>query len=109
MLGKNVSDVGGVEHPEGILRRTLVHNKDVMLCHFELRRGACIPLHDHKPSQIGFVVSGTVRFTTRRHPNGFVVTAGDSYVFDPEEQHGAEAIDDSVFIEVFSPSRPEYA
>lgn len=109
MLGKNVKQVIPIEKPPGIFRRTLVHNTDVMLCHFELKRGSRIPLHDHKPSQIGYVVSGKVRFTSGRNPQGFVVSAGDAYVFDPEEQHGAEAMEDSVFIEVFNPSRPEYA
>ena len=109
MIGKNSSQAPAVEGPDGIFRRTLVHNDEVMLCHFELKQGARIPLHHHKPAQIGYVVSGRVRFTSGRHPEGFTVTTGDGYVFNPEEEHGAEALEDSVFVEVFSPSRPEYA
>lgn len=109
MLGRNHSDNTGIEGPPGVLRRTLAHNNDVMLCHFELKRGATIPLHNHRPSQIGYVLRGRVRFRSDRNPEGFEVAAGDSYVFDPDEHHGAEALDDSAFIEVFSPARPEYA
>ncbi len=109
MQGKHHGDDIGVEGPVGVLRRTLAHNQDVMLCHFELKRGAVIPLHQHHPSQIGYVLRGRVRFHSDRHPDGFVVKAGDSYVFDPDEQHGAEAIEDSAYIEAFSPARPEYA
>lgn len=93
-----------------MLRRTLVHNCEVMLCHFELKRGVLIPLHRHAPAQIGYVISGCVRFTTSdRNPDGFEVGPGDSYVFDPDEQHGAKILEDAVFIEGFSPARPEYA
>jgi quercetin dioxygenase-like cupin family protein len=109
MLGKNLNSAKAVAGPEGIVRRTLVHNEQVMLCHFELKKGARIPLHDHKPHQIGYVVSGRVRFTSGRNPQGFEASAGDSYVFDSSEQHGAEVLEDSVFIEIFSPARPEYA
>ena len=109
MQGKHLDELSGVEGPDGVLRRTLVHNDDVMLCHFELKQGATIPLHNHRPSQIGYVIRGCVRFRSDRHPDGFEVRAGDSYVFDPDEHHGAEAVEDSVFIEVFSPARPEYA
>lgn len=109
MLGKNSNTIPGVEGPDGIFRRTLVHNDQVMLCHFELKQGAKIPLHNHPPAQIGYVVSGRVRFVSDRNPDGFEVKPGDAYVFGPHEKHGAEALEDSVFVEVFSPSRPEYA
>lgn len=109
MIGRNSQNAAPVEGPEGIFRRTLIHIDEVMLCHFQLKRGARIPLHQHQPAQIGYVVSGRVRFESGKHPEGFEVKAGDSYAFSPNEQHGAVAIEDSVFIEVFSPSRPEYA
>lgn len=109
MRGKHLHQIEGIEKPEGVIRRTLAHNDQVMLCHFELKQGASIPMHSHKPAQIGYVVFGCVRFKSGRCPEGFIVKAGDGYVFDPEEEHGAEAIEDSVYIEVFSPSRPEYA
>ena len=108
MLGKNREDAAPVEALAGILRRTLVHNEQAMLCHFELKKGSKIPRHTHQPCQIGYVISGCVRFSSARQPDGFVTRAGDAYVFDPSEEHGAEAMEDSSLIEVFSPSRPEY-
>lgn len=108
MLGKNLKTVAAVEALPGIHRRTLVHGRDVMLCHFELKQGSKIPKHNHVPSQIGYVVSGRVKFISDRNPDGFIATSGDSYVFEPSEHHQAEVLEDSVFIEVFSPSRPEY-
>ena len=109
MQGKSYENATAVPGPEGITRRTLVHNDQAMLCHFELKKGAKIPLHQHGPSQIGYVVSGAVQFMKGSEDNTFTVRTGDSYVFGPDEPHGAVALEDTVFIEVFAPSRPEYA
>ncbi len=97
-----------VEMFPGVVRRTMAYNKDVILCQFELAAGAKIPLHNHPPSQIGYVISGRVNLLA---PDGSVLqecVAGDSYVIDPNVMHGAEAIEATVFVECFNPSRPEY-
>ncbi len=97
-----------VEAIPGIVRRTVAYNKDAMLCHFVMTKGAKIPLHNHRPTQIGYVVSGRVKFIGKAESDSFVVAAGDGYGFDPEIYHGAEALEDSVVIEVFNPARSEY-
>ncbi len=105
---RSISTTDGVNMLPGIKRRTLAYNDDVMLCLFELEKGAKIPLHDHPPSQIGYVISGHVRFIGATDADGFEAKAGDSYVIDPNVPHGGEALESSVFVEVFSPSRAEY-
>ena len=60
------------------------------------------------PTQIGYVVSGRVRFIGATESDTFEASAGDAYVLGPEVPHGAEALEDTVYIEVFSPSREEY-
>ena len=96
------------ENPPGITRRTLSYNHELMLCHFQMKAGAQIPLHNHRPSQIGYVISGKVRFIGKQDADAFEVGAGDSYVFDPEKHHGAQVLEDAELIECFSPSRQEY-
>jgi len=108
MKQKNVRDAGPVENPPGVTRRTLAHNRDLMLCHFTLARGAKIPLHSHAPSQAGMVISGRVRFMGAAEADAFEVGPGDSYIFGPNVPHGADVLEDAVFVEAFSPSRPEY-
>lgn len=97
-----------VENPPGVFRTTLAWNEQTMLCHFRMKKGARIPLHDHPAAQNGYMVSGKVRFLNR---DGEVVlaVAGTGYCFAPHETHGAEVLEDSVAIECFSPARPEYA
>ena len=86
--------------------RTLTYNKDATLCHFQLAKGSHLPLHDHVNTQVGFVISGKLKFITEK--GEFLVQSGDSYVFNPSEKHGAEVLEDSVVIDVFSPGREKY-
>lgn len=107
-MKKSVGDVTGKENPQGILRKTLAYNEEVMLCHFRMGRGSAIPLHNHRASQVGYVVSGTLRFLGKEEKDAFVASAGDSYVFGPNQVHGCEVMEDAEVVEVFSPAREEY-
>ncbi len=98
--------VAPVEKPAGIFRRTLTWNNELMLCHFDMKKGAKIPLHDHRASQNGYVISGKLRFITEK--DSFIAGPGDAYIFGPNEKHGAEVLEDAIVVEAFSPSRPEY-
>ena len=95
-----------VEGPEGIRRTTIAFNDQLMLCHFEMKAGAAIPLHNHPAAQNGYVVSGKIKFLTE--DGEFIAEAGTGYVFDPYERHGAEVLSDAQVIECFAPKRPEY-
>ena len=90
----------------GIFLRPLTYNDNVMMCHFTLEPGAEIPLHDHKENQIGCVLKGKLKFFTDTRE--FIGQPGDSYVFDPNEKHGATAIEHSEVLEIFSPARDDY-
>ncbi len=97
-----------VENPIGVLRKTLAYNDEAMLCTFELKKGARIPLHNHPAVQIGYVISGRAEFISEDNIANFEASAGDSYVFDANEIHGAIALEDTFYIEVFTPSRDEF-
>ena len=92
---------------EGIMRKTLAYNPDLMLCHFNMKKGARIPLHSHQAAQIGYTVKGSIRFFSPGRPD-ILAGAGSSYVFDSNQEHGGEVLADSEVIECFSPMRPDY-
>ena len=102
----NKKNVLPVKMLEGVLRRTLVYNDTVMICHLTLKEGANIPLHDHKAHQIGYVIRGKLKFITET--GDFIAAEGDSYVFDSYEKHGAMCLELAEVVEVFSPIRDEY-
>lgn len=108
MKMKSLAEGAAKESPDGVVRRTLAYHDEAMLCHFELKKGATIPLHNHRATQIGFLLSGRARFLAEKPEDEFEVTAGDSYVLPPFVKHGTVALEDTVYIEVFSPSREEY-
>jgi quercetin dioxygenase-like cupin family protein len=96
------------EGPEGIFRRTLSWNDQAMTCHFTLTRGATIPLHHHPAVQSGYVLRGKVRFYRGDDGETFIAEAGTSYVFDPEEKHGVDVLEETEIVEFFTPLRAEY-
>ena len=97
-----------MEGPEGVTRRTLSYNDEAMLCHFTLKKGAQIPLHNHRATQIGYVVSGKARFLAETPESEFEGEAGESYVFSAFVKHGTIALEDTEYVEVFVPPRDEY-
>lgn len=97
-----------VENPPGIFRTTLAYNEDLMVCHFVLKKGAVIPLHNHQAVQNGYVISGKLLFK-KQDGSSFPAEAGTGYVFVSEEYHGVEVLEDSEVLECFAPARPEYA
>jgi len=100
------NSVNAIEMLPGIYRKTLVYNNNMMLCYFSLNKNSYIPLHSHKEHQIGYVITGKLQFETEK--GNFVVGAGDSYVFESNEKHGATILENSEVIDVFNPSRDDY-
>lgn len=91
----------------GIDRVTMSYNDDNMLCYFYLAEGTGLPLHRHLAAQNGFVISGRIRFF-RESGESFVAGPGDGYIFESNEAHGSEILEDSEIIECFTPMRPDY-
>jgi len=91
---------------EGIELTTLVHGEKTLMGQFKIARGSAIPSHSHPHEQTGFLVSGKVRFNV----DGEIMDAeaGDSWCLPGNVEHSAEALEDSVIIEVFSPVREDY-
>ncbi len=103
----NLEDVEEIEPLKGVFLTTLAYNSDVMLCNFKMNKGAIIPIHNHPNIQVGYVIRGKIKFLKEKS-EFFIASRGDSYIFDAQEKHGAEILEDTVVIEVFSPSRNEY-
>ncbi len=97
---------GYLEALKGVWRKTLVHGDHTLLSEFRLDAGAVIPVHKHPHEQTGYLVSGRLKFTIGEET--MEAGPGDSWCLAGELEHGAEALEDSVVIEVFSPVREEY-
>ena len=104
---KRVGETRAVEYMPGAFRTTLFFNEQTMLCHFRLKKGVRIPMHQHVAAQNGYVVKGRAKFM-RQNGEELSVQPGDGYLFESNEIHGAEVLEDSEWIECFTPMRPEY-
>ncbi len=90
----------------GVFMKPLTYGEHSQLCEFHFKQGALIPGHQHPQEQVGYLVSGALRFFGDE--GEFVVEPGYSWNFKGGVVHGAEALAETVAIEVFSPVRPEY-
>lgn len=97
---------GYVEALKGVSRKTMVHGPNTLLTEFKLAEGALIPAHKHPQEQTGYLVSGRLNFQIG--DKMMRAEAGDSWCIPGNVEHGAEALEDSVVIEVFAPVREDY-
>jgi quercetin dioxygenase-like cupin family protein len=102
---KHSSD--GYKDPlKGIRQKTLVFGKRTLMTEFVLAKNSVLPEHCHPYEQTGYLVKGHIllkigdtRFDTR---------PGDSWCIPTNVTHGAQIIEDSIAIEIFSPVREDY-
>ncbi|MFX1376856.1 MAG: cupin domain-containing protein [Promethearchaeota archaeon] len=99
-------NIRAIKSFDGVYRKTLLYNDNIMLCHFTLEKDAEIPIHSHKEHQIGYVLKGKLKFLIE--DGEFLANEGESYIFDSNEKHGAKILEDSEVIDVFHPARDDY-
>lgn len=104
-IGKTNED-DYIEVFDGIKRKTLVYGDNTLLTEFILEKGKTLPAHNHPEEQTGYLVSGHIILIINgeRHE----MKPGDSWAIPGNSEHGAETIEDSVAVEIFSPVREDY-
>ncbi len=105
MFQKRSGD-GYVPAIPGIEMKTTVHGEKTLMTEFLLKKGSVLPRHAHPHEQTGYLVSGRIRLSIG--PEEHDVLPGDSWCIGGGVEHGAEIIEDSVAVEVFSPVREDY-
>jgi len=90
-----------------LVSRRYVSGEHLTLARFELKRGSVIPEHRHVNEQICNIISGALIF--RMGGREITVRAGEFLVIPPNVPHAAEAPEDCVAMDVFSPPRADWA
>jgi quercetin dioxygenase-like cupin family protein len=90
----------------GIEQKTLVYGERTLMTEFLMKKGSRLPQHSHPHEQTGYLVNGRIRLSIGSEAND--VMPGDSWCIPSGVEHGAEILEDSVGIEVFSPVREDY-
>jgi quercetin dioxygenase-like cupin family protein len=89
-----------------LLRRILAHNDKLMLVEHRMERGWAGARHSHPHDQAVYVISGHLRFLCG--DEAFEAQAGDSFVVRGDVEHQAWALESSVVLDVFTPTREDY-
>jgi quercetin dioxygenase-like cupin family protein len=100
------SDEGYKEALEGIRLKTLVYGEKTLMSEFRIDKGKTLPMHSHPHEQSGYVVSGSINLIVEDEK--FAAGPGDGWCIQGDVKHGAETLEDSVIVEVFSPVREDY-
>jgi len=100
------SESGYILALPGIERKTLVYGERTLLSEFRLKAGSQLPQHSHPYEQTGFLVKGRIRLKIGMNEHD--VMPADSWCISSNVEHSAEALEDSLAVEVFSPVREDY-
>jgi quercetin dioxygenase-like cupin family protein len=92
---------------ESISRR-LVTGEGVMLAHIYLDKGARVPQHSHHNEQITYLLEGSLKFWIGEAREELVLKAGEVLHIPPHVPHEAEALEDCLDVDVFSPPREDW-
>ena len=90
-----------------LLQRRRVIGERVMLSQVTLDKGCLVPSHAHPNEQFACVLSGRLRFQIGGGESSvgeeLILVGGEVLHFPPNVPHGAEALEDTVVLDVFSP------
>jgi quercetin dioxygenase-like cupin family protein len=99
-----------VETLSPLLTRQFVHGSQAMVARLVLKTGCIVPWHVHPNEQISQTVSGALRFLLgdQANPVEKIVRAGEVLVIPGNLPHYAEALEETVAMDVFAPPRQDW-
>jgi quercetin dioxygenase-like cupin family protein len=89
-----------------LLQRQMVVGKEIMLARVLMKKGCIIPLHSHYNEQVTYILEGALKFWV--DGKEIVVNAGEVLTIPPHMPHKAEAMMDTVDLDVFNPPRADW-
>lgn len=89
-----------------LLDRRLITGERMMLAHVYLKKGCVVPRHSHENEQLTYVLEGALRFWIGEDEKQELVVRGGEVLHIPSNvPHKAEALEDTLDVDVFSPPR----
>ena len=93
---------------DSISRRFITGDK-TMLAHVYLKKGAVVPTHHHENEQITYILEGALRFWIGADgAQEIVVRPGEVLHIPSNVPHKAEALEDTLDVDIFSPPRQDW-
>lgn len=95
-----------IENMNPLLGRQLIVGHQVMLARVLLKKGCIVPLHSHVNEQLSYILEGALKFYI--DGKEIVVRAGEVLTIPPNMPHKAEAMEDTVDLDIFNPPRADW-
>jgi quercetin dioxygenase-like cupin family protein len=97
------------EKVSDLLDRRLITGSRMMLAHVYLKKGCIVPKHSHENEQLTYVLEGALKFWIGEdQQQTLVVGAGEVLHIPGNVPHQAEALEDTLDVDVFSPPRQDW-
>ena len=97
------------ERVTDLLDRRLITGDRMMLAHVYLKKGCIVPKHSHENEQLTYILEGALRFWIGDDGSETVVVrAGEVLHIPGNLPHKAEALEDTLDVDVFSPPRQDW-
>jgi len=92
-----------------LIGRRIVTGDRMMLAHVYLDKGAVVPTHSHDNEQLTYILEGVLRFWLGDDEGQVVdVAAGEVLLIPSNLAHRAEALEDTLDVDVFCPPRQDW-
>ncbi len=98
-----------IETVTPLLGRRLITGERMMLAHVYLKKGSIVPLHHHDNEQLTYVLEGTLKFWIGSEDGEEVLVRGGEVLVIPSNvPHKAEALEDTLDVDIFCPPRQDW-
>jgi len=91
---------------EGVQRKILGYDPELMMVHVTFKKGSIGPVHKHPHRQVTFVEGGS--FEVQIGHEKKILKTGDCFFVPPDVDHGVVALEDGGLVDVFTPSREDF-
>ena len=95
-----------IEELNPLLGRQFVVGRDIMVARVFLKKGCIVPEHSHVNEQITYILQGALKFWIDGRE--IVVKEGEVLTIPPNMPHKAEALVDTLDLDVFNPPRADW-
>ena len=92
-----------------LLERRLITCERMMIAHVYLKKGCIVPKHSHENEQITYILEGALRFHIGEdEKQEVIVRAGEVLTIPSMVPHMAEALEDTLDVDIFNPPRQDW-
>ena len=97
------------EHLNDKLDRRFITGDNIMLAQIYLKKGCIVPLHSHENEQMIYILDGEMRvWMESEESEPVILKSGDVFCIPSNTLHKAEAVLDTLDVDIFSPPRQDW-